>query len=282
MHAITPLGQGATLRQWDQDAMQEVYGPGLACVAPGITNVSGGGTVNYNSQTTLTVTATGSLPRTYQWYEGNKDETGSPVGTNSVSFQTPAITAVRKYWVKVTNECGSVSSNTITLTPTECTAVQISNHPNSQRILPGATATLNVSATGTTPFTYAWYEGTPPSTLKKVGSNSSQFKTPALNTTTTYWVKVTNACGTENSLAAVITVGTQCVPPTISNHPASADVGLGVKGLLHVSAAGDAPITFQWYEGESPDTSKPIEGATSAVVTPGKVVVRVVEDRRAG
>ena len=268
MHANPPLAQGATLRGWDEDAMNEVYGPGIACTPPAISNVSGGGTIPYGSQITLTATATGSSPRTYQWYEGNKDDTSAPVGTNSANFQTPNITAVRKYWVKVTNECGNASSNTVTVTPAECTAALINTHPVSQRVLPGATATLTVAATGTAPLTYAWYEGERGVTSKKVGTNSNQYKTPALQTTTTYWVRVTNACGTENSNAAVITVGTQCVPPTISNQPTGGDVALGAKALLHVSAAGDAPITFQWYEGEAPDGNA-IAGATSAVYEPG-------------
>ena len=269
MHNPTPTGQGATLRQWDLDAMAEVYGAGIACTPAAVTNVSGGGTVPYGSKANLSVTATGSTPRTYQWYEGVKDDTSSPVGTNSTSFQTPNITQEKKYWVKVSNECGNASSNTITVTPAECTAAQIGTQPVSQRIQPGAKATLTVTATGTAPLTYAWYEGERGDTSKKVGSNSNQFQTPALNTTTTYWVRVSNACGQVNSLAAVITVGTQCVPPTISSHPSGGDISLGAKALLQVAAGGDAPITFQWYEGESPDTSKPVDGATAALFEPG-------------
>ncbi len=269
MHSAPPNTQGATLRNWDIDAATEVYGAGLACSAPGITSVTGGGTVTYGNRTTLTANATGSTPRTYQWYEGATGQTNSPVGTNQSTFQTPNITTEHQYWVKVTNECGTASSNTVTVTPTECTDAEISTHPQSQRIQPGNTVTLLAAATGTSPLTFAWYQGERGITTTKVGTNSTQFKTPALNATTTYWVRVTNACGSDDSDAAVITVGSQCVPPTISNQPASADVSLGSKALLHVSASGDATITFQWYEGDSGDSTKPILGATSPAYEPG-------------
>lgn len=54
------------------------------------------------------------------------------------------------------------------------------------------------------------------------------------------------------------------IPPTITVQPA----GDGYDGItavtLEVTATGDAPLTYQWYEGESGDTSTPIEGATGA------------------
>lgn len=269
MASSVPTSQGATLRDYDIEAMAEVYGNGVACAAPVITGTAGGGTVQFGNAVTLSVTATGTNPKTYQWYEGEKDDTGTPVGTNQATFRTPNITVERRYWVKVTNECGLAGSNTIVVTPTECNQPQITTQPQSQRIQPGQTATMNATATGTTPLTFAWYEGLVGDTSKKVGTNSTSFKTPALTQTTNYWLKVSNACGFDNSIQVTITVGNQCVAPTISQQPLSAEVSVGSKALLHVSAAGDAPIAFQWYEGEKDDTTKPIDGATSAVFEPG-------------
>jgi len=269
MSSPTPTSQGATLRDWDKEALAEVYGAGVVCSAPDITGIAGGGTINYGSRTTLSATITGSSPRTHQWYEGTAPDTSTPVGTNQPNFQTPNITTERKYWLKVTNDCGEDVSSTITVKPTECDDARITTEPLSQRIPPNQTANLEVVAVGTAPLKYDWYEGERGTTTKKVGTNSPQFKTPSLTATTTYWVRVTNLCGSDDSAAAVITVGTQCVPPTISQQPAGAELSVGSKARLQVSAAGDAPITFQWYEGEAPDASKPVAGATSAVFEPG-------------
>ena len=54
---------------------------------------------------TLSVTPGGSGPFSYQWYEGASGTTTTPVGTNSASFTTPALTANKSYWVRVTGTC---------------------------------------------------------------------------------------------------------------------------------------------------------------------------------
>ncbi len=68
--------------------------------------------------TTLNVAASGTGPFTYQWYEGSVGTTTTPVGTNSASFTTPALTATTDYWVKVTNALGAVNSSAATVTVT--------------------------------------------------------------------------------------------------------------------------------------------------------------------
>jgi hypothetical protein len=60
----------------------------------------------------LNVTATGTPAPTYQWYQGTSPSTTTPVGTNSSSFTTPALSTATSYWVKVTNTFGNVNSNT--------------------------------------------------------------------------------------------------------------------------------------------------------------------------
>jgi hypothetical protein len=64
-----------------------------------------------------------------------------------------------------------------------------------------------VEATGTAPLSYQWYQGTSPSTTIPIaGATTSSYTTPALTSTTSYWVRVTNAYGTANSVTATITI----------------------------------------------------------------------------
>lgn len=65
---------------------------------------------------TLTVSAIGSAPFTYQWYRGNLGATTAPLGTNSPTFTTPVLTTTTKYWIKITNAFGEIQSNSITVT----------------------------------------------------------------------------------------------------------------------------------------------------------------------
>ncbi len=74
--------------------------------------------VAIGSAATLTVTAIGTGPLTYQWYQGTSGITTTPVGTNTATFTTPALIAATSYWVKVTSPAtpAGVNSNTITVT----------------------------------------------------------------------------------------------------------------------------------------------------------------------
>ena len=257
---------GANLQQWDREAVATVYGNGLPCEAASITSTAGGGTVPYNGNANLSVVAGGTAPINYQWYEGTSGDASRPVGSNQATFRTPDLTETKRYWVKVQNACGNASSDTITVNVTPCNPPVINTQPASQRILPGATATLQVTHGGTPTFTYSWFQGAVGNTSQPVGANQSSFTTPQLQATTTYWVRIRNACGQVDSQLATITVAAGCVAPSITSHPANHTLvtGAATSPQLAVVAAGDAPFTYQWYEGTAPDTSKPIAGATSA------------------
>ncbi len=79
------------------------------------------------STATLTVSATGSAPFTYQWYRGNLGATTAPVGTNSPTFTTPALAVTTKYWVKISNAFGEIQSSSVTVTVQANTAPTISD-----------------------------------------------------------------------------------------------------------------------------------------------------------
>jgi len=222
-------------------------------------------TISSGQTATLTVTASGTAPISYQWYQGPSGTTTTPVGTNSNSYTTPALTATTSYWVKVTNGCGTANSTTATVTV--CTGVSIGAHPQSQTIATGQTATLTVTAGGTPPFNYQWYQGSSGTTTTPVGTNSSSYTTPALSTTTSYWVKVTNGCGTANSNTATITV-TACTLPSIGTPPQSQVLSTGNTATLTVTASGTAPLTYQWYQGPSGTTTTPVGTNSNSYTTP--------------
>src|SRR6185295_1758710 len=118
---------------------------------------------------------------------------------------------------------GTANSTTATITVTS--PPSITTQPASQTIGSGQTATLSVVATGTAPLAYQWYIGTSGTTTSPInGATGSSYTTPALTTTTSYWVRVTNASGTANSATATITIATA---PAITTQPASQTIGSG-------------------------------------------------------
>jgi|HubBroStandDraft_6_1064221.scaffolds.fasta_scaffold17050_4 hypothetical protein len=55
-------------------------------------------------------------------------------------------------------------------------------------------------------------------------------------------------------------------PPTITTQPASATISTGQTANLSVAATGNSSLTYQWYQGTSGDTSKPV-GTNSSTFT---------------
>jgi hypothetical protein len=102
------------------------------------------------------------------------------------------------------------------------TAPAITTQPAGSTVPTGGTATLTVAATGTAPLSYQWYRGAPGATADPVGTDSPSFTTPALSVTTSYWVRVSNAAGHDDSAGATVTV-TDVEPgntaPTITPTP---------------------------------------------------------------
>lgn len=270
MNSVVPMASGATLRQWDKDAMSEIYGNGIPCVEPASVTVCCAAKVTSGSTKQLSANVSGGNGTfTYQWYRGAAGDTQNPVGSNDDKFTTPAITAPMSFWVKVTNECGTVSSAAVIVEPNFCTFPTIDTHPVSQNIMTGGTATLTVAATGSTPLNYQWYQGLVGDVSKPVGSNSSTFVTPALTATTSYWVNVSNACGSKASTAATITVGQSCLPPSIVSLTPSRATEVGSSAQLTVVAAGNGPFTYQWYRGTAPSETEPIAGAIGPMYDTG-------------
>jgi len=108
------------------------FAPAASAVAPAIVTHPASQTIFSGTTATLNVTATGTSPLAYQWYQGNSGDTSTPVGTNSASFTTPALTTETSYWVRVSNGVGSpADSNTavisISTATTDLSALALSS-----------------------------------------------------------------------------------------------------------------------------------------------------------
>lgn len=152
------------------------------------------------------------------------------------------------------------------------TAPSITTQPTSQTINSGSTATLTVAANGTAPLSYQWYQGNSGDTANSTliaGATASSYTTPALSATTSYWVRVSNSVGTADSATAIITVNTAPVAPSITTQPASQTIPTNASATLNVVATGTAPLSYQWYQGNSGDTvnSTLIAGETASSYT---------------
>ncbi|HEX6639714.1 MAG TPA: matrixin family metalloprotease, partial [Thermoanaerobaculia bacterium] len=270
MNSVVPTS-GAFLRSWDAEAVTEVYGNGLPCTPPSNLITSGAGTIFSGQTRTLSVSASGTAPLTYQWYRGSTGTTSDPVGTNSSQYTTPPLTETTSYWVKVSgcSPVQSANSSTITVTVDECPTPTITTQPQNQNIQSNHTATLTVAAQGGSPFTYQWYRGNTGNTSNPVGTNSTSFTTPQLTTNTNYWVRVTNTCGLV-ALSDTATVAIQeCPKPAFTQQPSSnTNVPLNTTVTLTVATTSATTVTYQWFRGAAGDTTNPVGTNSTSFTTP--------------
>ncbi len=244
MAALLNNGPGtASLLQWDIDAAAAMYG---GCSAVSISSHPASTSISYNTSTTLSVTASGSAPFTYQWYTGDSgDETNAIGGATSSSLDTGALTATTSYWVKVTNCSDANSANSNTATVTVVCNVSITAHPQSTSVPTGGSTNLSVTvspASGT--YSYQWYRGSSGDTSSQVGTNSSTLNTGAINSDTNFWVRVTRTdCATTAADSNTATVYA-CNTPTVDDFaPTSAPVGASVI-ITGTNLGGTTAVRF--------------------------------------
>src|SRR5205807_6654848 len=77
-----------------------------------------------------------------------------------------------------------------------------------------------------------------------------------------FTVVVSNTAGSMTSRAAALTVSSVLVAPTITRQPASQTVSVGQTATFTVTAAGTAPLRYQWQK-----NGTAISGATAASYT---------------
>ena len=121
-------------------------------------------------------------------------------------------------------------SGSITIVPT-CQPPTITSQPAGQSIANGATATLAVAASGTAPLAYQWYQGESGNTGAPIaGATGAGFTTPSLTTTTAYWVRVTNSCGSVDSTTATVSVS--AIPQSLTYLVPAVAHNPGANGTL--------------------------------------------------
>lgn len=281
------LASSAALLSPAQFAIATVVGLGAYDSVAGATTLSqvapsaGSTTVPVTSGVALNglfqVTGSPSQPKSWQVSSGIlpagltlTKSTGATATLTGTTTEVGNKTVTIKAWENAGFSGGSVSK-VFTISVAAPPGATIATHPASTAINRGSTTTLTVVATGAPPLTYQWYEGPSGTTTNPVGTDSASFLTPTLNATTSYWVKVTNSVNTTgaNSNTATVTVRQ---PAEITTHPASSTITGGQTANMSVVATGDAPLTYQWYEGTSGVTTTPV-GTNSPSFTTSALAV---------
>src|SRR5439155_468329 len=115
----------------------------------------------------------------------------------------------------------------------------------------------SVTAAGTAPLSYQWWFNSAPIS----GATATNYTITGAQSTNAggYSVVITNSFGGVTSSVATLTV---LVPPSITTQPQSLTVTQTQDAAFSVTAAGTAPLSYQWLF-----NSAPISGATATNYT---------------
>ncbi|MBI5219320.1 MAG: hypothetical protein HY958_10360, partial [Bacteroidia bacterium] len=178
----------------------------------------------------------GAVPSagTVNWYAAASG--GSSLGTGT-NFTTPSISSTTNYYVDATdNGCTTAARTAVTAT--------VYTIPSITGTTPGSrcgTGTVTLGAT-TSAGTINWYAASSGGPSLGTGSN---YTTPSISSTTTYYVDATdNGCTTAARTAVVATVYTI---PTIATTTPNSRCGTGTVVLGATASAG----TVNWYAASS-------------------------------
>jgi hypothetical protein len=120
-------------------------------------------------------------------------------------------------------------------------APAITAQPQSEVVNAGGSASFDVTATGTAPLSYQWRRNGSP--LANATDSSYTLNNAQSGHAGTYYVVVTNTGGSVTSSNVLLTVN---VPPSITSQPQSQTLKTGANATFTVTAAGTAPLSYQW------------------------------------
>ena len=233
--------------------------PGGPAVPPSITTGPQPVTVTAPAQAPFTVLAAGNPPLTYQWQRNGVDILGA-TGASYTLLSTQGSDNGAVFRVVVDNASHTPATSAAALL-TVHVAPSITTDPQPVTVTEGAQAQFTVAAAGDPTLTYQWQrEG-----LDILGATSASYTIAATQLSDNgghFRVVVTNAFGNVTSAAALLTVNTVPVPPSITTGPQPVTVTAPAQAPFTVLAAGDPPLTYQWQR-----NGVDILGATGASYT---------------
>jgi hypothetical protein len=195
-------------------------------------------TVNAGAMATFAVTASGTPPLNFQWFDG---AAALPGATNANLALANVSDANRGgYSVVISNSVGSLTSSVATLSVIDPPLIAI--QPAAQTVVAGRIAFFQVSFSGTPPFNFQWFDGA----AALPGATNATLLLVNVSDANggSYSVVISNTAGSVTSSVAALSV---IDPPVITTQPAAQSVGLGANVSFQVAASGTPPFTFQWF-----------------------------------
>ncbi len=230
----------------------------IVAVLAGIPARAATATVAAGQAFTLSVTASGTAPFSYQWFKDGVVLTGATASSYAVSSAQTSNAGV--YSSVVSNSAGSATSDSATVTLMVTSAPLIESQPLSQTVTAGTSVTFSATVSGSPVPALQWsFNGV--ALAGATGASLSIANVQAANAGT-YSLVATNSSGSITSNNASLTVNAATSAPAITTQPVSKTVTAGASVTFSVTASGSPLPTYQWRK-----DGVNLSGATSASYT---------------
>jgi hypothetical protein len=245
------------------------------CISPTIYNVTGGGSYCSGGSGVSINLSNSESGVNYELYK-NLAATGTILPGTGSNLIFSGVTAAGSYTVVATRTSGGCTSNmsgsaTVTI-------ISLPTAPTSENTVICTGSTSNLTASGAVSGDkYKWYDAASGGNLLKTSTNNTDntFTTPALTSTTNYWVSIISSTGCEGALTQV----TVTVSNPVSSVNSHTDISCyaGSNGTITIQASGGiSPYQFSVDNGDTYTTgSNPNPYAYSGLVANIEYKIRV-------
>ncbi len=214
-------------------------------------------TVVAGADASFTVAVGGAANPSYRWRFNGADLTdGAGVsGAGTATLLISAVTSARagSYTVLVNNN-GVVAESAAAVLTVHVAPV-FTLQPHSATANPGETVVFEAEASGFPAPAYQWFKDAQPLVDggRVSGSSTGSLRLSDLvaGDEGVYTVRITNAAGSAESGAAMLTVTDDTLAPSIQQQPAATVAVVGRQAVFRVVATGAPAPSYQWFKGET-------------------------------
>jgi len=217
-----------------------------AQLSPTITDQPKFQVVTLGSAVTLSVTATGTEPMTYEWIKNSPTQT--PFATSrTVTISDISVISSGVYYCRVRNAGGEVVSNPaqVTTIPVSTTrpAVALVTHDVIPRRVGDESRMLAVFF-GALPTTYQWFRNGV--AIPGETGNALYKRSVQLADNGTYTITATNSLGSATSASFFISAAPLGTVPLFVDYQSRRPARLGLPANVRVAVISDTPVTYRW------------------------------------